>query len=56
MFTVPAAATMVTPLDLAQVMGAVSALVRVRPLSTRVTPVTPFFTFTEPSAQEPERR
>ena len=53
-FTVPAAAAMVTPVDFAQVMGAVSALVSVSPLRISVTPVTPFFTFMEPSAQLPD--
>lgn len=48
------AATMVTSLDLLQAMGAVSLLVRVRPSSTRVTPVVPFLTVMEPSAQLPE--
>ena len=53
-FSVPSAARIVTPLDLPQVMGAVVLLVRSRPLSTSVTPVTPFFTLTEPSEQVPE--
>ena len=45
---------MVTSLDLPQVMAAVSSLVRVRSLSTSVTPIVPFFTLMEPSAQLPE--
>ncbi len=45
---------MVTSLDLPQVMAAVFSLVSVRPSSTSVTPVVPFFTLMEPSAQLPE--
>ena len=36
-------------------MGAVVELVRVKPLSTNVTPVVPLLTLTEPSAQLPLR-
>ena len=50
----PAAATTVTPVDLLQVSGAVVELVSVRPSSTMVTPVVPFFTLMDPSAQLPE--
>ena len=46
---------MVTSVDLLQVMGAVSALVRSSPFSTSVTPMVPFFTVTEPSPQVPVR-
>ena len=53
-FVVPAEARIVTSLDLPQVIAAVSSLVRVRSLSTSVTPVVPFFTLMEPSAQLPE--
>ena len=53
LLTEPSAATMVTWVDLLQVMGAVSALVRAKPFSTSVTPVAPFFTEMEPSAQVP---
>ena len=53
LLTEPSAATMVTWVDLLQVMGAVSALVRAKPFSTSVTPVAPFFTVMEPSAQVP---
>ena len=53
-FTVPASARMVTAVLLAQVMAAVSALARVRPERTSVTPAVPFFTLTLPSAQLPE--
>lgn len=42
---------MVTSLDLPQVIAAVFSLVSVRPSNTSVTPVVPFFTLMEPSAQ-----
>ena len=45
---------MVTPEDLLQAMAAVPSAVRVRPLSTSVTPVTPFFTVMEPLWQLPD--
>ena len=51
--TLPSAAQMVTSVDLLQVMGAVSALVRSSPFSTSVTPVVPFFTVTEPLPHVP---
>jgi hypothetical protein len=44
---------MVTSLDLPQLMGAVEVLVTESSFSTSVTPVTPFFTVTLPSAQLP---
>ena len=53
LLTEPSAAMMVTSVDLLQVMGAVSALVRDRPFSTSVTPVVPFLMVMEPSAQVP---
>ena len=55
-FTVPAAASMVTSVLLAQIIGAVVWEESVRPSSTRTTPVVPFCTFTLPSSQLPDRR
>ena len=55
-FSVPSAATMTTSLDLLQVIGAVSALVRLRPLRISLTPIVPFLILTEPSVHEPESR
>ena len=53
-FTVPERTRIVTSVDLPHRIGAVSALVSDSPLSTSVTPVVPFLTLTEPSAQLPE--
>ena len=50
-FSVPLETRMVTSLDLPQVIAAVFSLVSVRPSNTSVTPVVPFFTLMEPSAQ-----
>ena len=55
-FTVPAAASMVTPVLFAQISGAVVWEESVRPSSTRATSVVPFCTFTLPSSQLPDRR
>ena len=55
-FSVPAAASIVTSLPLPQRMGALLSQVRIRPFSTSVTSRTPFSTFTRPSAQLPESR
>ncbi|CCX63731.1 unknown [Firmicutes bacterium CAG:791] len=55
-FTVPAAASMVTSVLFAQISGAVVWEERVRPSSARTTPVVPFCTFTLPSSQLPDRR
>ena len=54
-FTLPEATIILTSVDLLQAMGAVVELVRVKPLSTNVTPVVPLLTLTEPSAQLPLR-
>ena len=50
----PEAATRFTSVDLLQAIGAVAALVSVKPFSTSVTPVVPFLTLIEPSEHEPE--
>ena len=54
-FSVPSTTAMVTPVDSPQTMGAVSALVRVRPSSSSTTSSVWASTFTEPSAQLPDR-
>ena len=54
-FSVPSTTAMVTPVDSPQTMGAVSALVRVRPSSSSTTSSVWASTFTEPSAQRPDR-
>ena len=54
-FSVPSTTAMVTPVDSPLTMGAVSALVRVRPSSSSTTSFVWASTFTEPSAQRPDR-